>query len=110
MARRMLAPGGRPASPVRELLGIFHDVYRYFVVGLERLPGAGAERLHAALAVGLATGVVCFKVEPALVDDPEEDIAAIEPVSAEHGAAGDATETVELIQHEVFEAVRLDRH
>lgn len=89
----MWAPGNRPFSPGCKLLGIFHDVYRYFVVGLEHLLGVGTERLHAALAVGLATGVVCFKVEPALVNDPEEDIVAIEPVPAEHGAACDATET-----------------
>ena len=106
----MSGSGSRLRGPGHELLGIFHDVHRHFVVGLERLLGVGAERLHAALAVGLATGVVCFKVEPALVDDPEEDITLIESVSAEHGAASDATETVELIQHEVFEAVRLDRH
>jgi hypothetical protein len=37
------------------------------------------------------------------VDDAEEDLASIESIAAEHGAAGHAAQSAQLIQHEVFE-------
>jgi hypothetical protein len=92
-------------GPGDELLGILDDLDRHFVKGLESLLSVGAEGFHPAFAVGGPALFIRFEAEPALVDDSEEDIAAVESVSAEHGAARDAAQTIELIQHKIPEPV-----
>lgn len=39
------------------------------------------------------------------MNDAEEESRTVEPVAAEHGAAGQASQLCELVKHEVFEAV-----
>src|SRR5438034_11810619 len=77
-------------GPLDELFRVLDDVHRYFVIGLERLLGIRPERLHPLLHVSRPGPVVGFKVQPALVDDGEEDLALVYPVAAEHRAGGDS--------------------
>ena len=44
------------------------------------------------------------------MDDAEKGRALIEPVTAEHRAASQASQVGELVQQEVLEAVVLGRH
>ena len=83
--------------PSRELVQIFDDVHRHFVVGLERLFGVRSERFHAVNFVGGNSRRRDFEVESPLVNDAEERAPFIESVSAEHGTAGDASQIHQLI-------------
>lgn len=44
------------------------------------------------------------------MDDAEKGRALVEPVTAEHRAAGQTSQVGELVQHEVLEAVVLRWH
>lgn len=63
----------------------------------ESLSGTGLEWLHAPVAVAWCGRRIGFEVEPASVDDAEKCFALIQPVSAEHGAVGQAWQLAELI-------------
>src|SRR5262245_3008208 len=108
----MRAPSdvGRLPSPCCQLSRIFQDIHRDFVIVLERLFGVGSEWFHLALAISWCRVRIRLEIEPALLDDAEEHTTTIQPISSEHGAASQALQIAELIQHEVLESVVFWRH
>ena len=76
---------------------VFNDVYGHFIEGFECLFVVGSEGFHALFLVETDRFWRDFEVEPALMDDAEEDVALIQPVSAEHRPVGQARQLAELI-------------
>jgi hypothetical protein len=97
-------------SPYRQFFRILQDVHGDFVIGLEDLFGVGSEWFHLAFAISWRRGRIRLEIEPAPMDDAEEHPTTVQPVSAEHGAAGQAGQLAELIQYEVSESVVLRWH
>ena len=77
-------------SPRGKVIRRFQDLDRNLIIIFERLSGTGLEWLHAPVAVAWCGRRIGFEVEPASVDDAEKCFALIQPVSAEHGAVGQA--------------------
>lgn len=97
-------------SPSIELVRVFQDLDRNLVVIFESLSGRGREWLTSSGVVEGCSHLICFEVESALVNDAEEGVLSVQPVSTEHGAAGYAVQITELIHHEVLESVGLRCH
>jgi hypothetical protein len=76
---------------------VFNDVYGHFIEGFECLFGVGSERFHALFLVVADRFRRDFEVEAAFMDDAEEDVVLIQPVSAEHRPVGQAWQLAELI-------------
>jgi hypothetical protein len=92
------------------LLGILQNINRDFIEGFESLFGVWTERFHALVCVTPDRLRRYFEIEPAFMDDAEKGCALVEPVTAEHRAASQASQIGELVQHEVLEAVVRGRH
>ena len=93
----------RLPSPFGNLIGVFYDLRRHLIIAFERLFGVGPERFHPLFVILFHRRSIDLKVDPPSVDDAEECISLVEPVSAEHPARLHAIETEELIENKVLE-------
>ena len=79
-------------SPYGEVVCNFQDFDGNLIIIFERLSGRGLEGFHASVAVTRHSYPIRFEVEPAVMDDTEEGAMLVQPVSAEHRAAGDTVQ------------------
>ena len=64
--------GNRLSRPHYELLMIFENIDRDFVIALQRLPRVGTKRLHTTLHIDSPGDGIRFEVEPSLRQDAEK--------------------------------------
>ena len=64
-----------------------------------------SERVHAARRVIRRARRVRFEEQPAFVQNPEEMIAGINPVRAEHRPRAQLRQRAQLVEHKFFERV-----
>ena len=103
--------GNRLARPGDERLGVFDDVRGYLVVRHHRFGPLRKrhESRHVARGVVRAVAGVRFEERRIVVDDPEEQLPAVEPHAAKHPPRTQPLETRELLE-DVREVLRLNGH
>ena len=67
--------------------------------------GFVSESVHAARRVIRRTHRIRFEEQPALVQNPEEMIAGINPVRTEHRLRPHIRQRAQLVEHKFFERV-----
>src|SRR6185436_4292677 len=104
--RRQRRGALRRARPFNQIARALDDLHGHFVVaaGLAALAAERRERLHLPRGV-LADGFRRdAKIEPLLVEEPEELAIQVKSGAAEHRPRNDVAELAQLIEHERAEA------